>query len=419
MSATLDAPVDQELLGQAMQIVIRRFPSFRFTVRNGLFWWFLQRLENDPSVGASGPLRPVDPKRNGGYMFRLSCSGARIDLDVYHALTDGTGALTFLMSIVAEYLKRSEGVNVEYGHWVYDPDGDPVPEEIEDGFDSFSGTKGALDDESPAWHVKGKVEAPDILNSFGVSFSEEQIKAKARELDCTVTELVSTLIMLSLQDVHEEQKGRRKHIRMELPVNLRPIFGSRTLRNFASYIYMGLDLSNGSYSFTDALREVKYQKRLFTQPARLKRRIAANVAIEDNFFIRIVPLVLKRPVINLINHLKGDNYATYTFSNIGKVELPAPLAAHVRDIHFVLGRTMGRSGSCAGVSFNGTMNVNFTRKIAEDSLERHFVRRLRELGIMATITVPATPLRPSRGEETYAAPVFRNSSLLPKFLFSI
>ena len=419
MSATLDAPVDGELLEVALQSVIRRFPSFRYTVRKGLFWWFLQKLENQPEIGTAGPLRPVDPKRNGGYMFRLSCSGARIDLDVYHALTDGHGALTFLMSVVAEYVKRAEGVNVEYGNWVYDPDGEPVPEEIEDGFDHFSGTKGALDEEKRAWHIKGKTEAPDVLNSFGVSFSSDAVLQKAKELGCTVTEFISTLVMLSLQDVHEEQKAKRPHIRMELPVNLRPIFGSRTLRNFASYIYLGLDVSNGRYSFEDALREIKYQKRLYTQPARLTRRIAANVALEDNFFIRLIPLLVKKPIINMINYLKGDNYGTYTFSNIGKVELPEAIAAHVKDIHFVLGRTRSRSGSCAGVSYNGTMNINFTRKIAEDNLERHFVRRLRELGIMATITVPATPLRPSRGYEQYSGPVFRSTSRFPKFLLSI
>ncbi|MBR4808719.1 MAG: hypothetical protein IK031_00375 [Bacteroidales bacterium] len=419
MAVTLDAPVDAALLDDALQSVMKRFPSFRYSIRRGLFWWFLQKLDNDPAVCGFRRLAPIDVKRNGGYMFKLGCSDSRIFLDVYHALTDGNGALTFLLSTVAEYLKLSGGAAVEYGKWIYNPDDEPIAEELEDGFDKFSGTKGALDEEKKAWHIKGTEELPDVLNSMSVSFSSEQVHAKAKELGCTVTELLSALMLTSLQEVHASQKGRkRQHIRMELPVNLRPIFGSRTLRNFSSYVYLSLDLSNGYYSFEDALREVKYQKRLYMQPARLTRRIAANVQLEDNLGIRIIPLFIKKPIINLINFLKGDNYGTYTFSNIGNVELPEGVARHIRDLNFVLGRTRGRSGSCAGVSFGGRMYLNFTRKIAEDCFERIFVRKLRELGIWARIEVPAGPLRPLNRTEPSSKPRFSGRSILPRFLLS-
>ena len=419
MAVTLDAPVDSAQLDTALQTVMRRFPSFRYSIRRGLFWWFLQKLENDPAVGGFRKLAPIDVKRNGGYMFRLHCDGARIFLDVYHALTDGNGALTFLLSVVAEYLRISQGTAVEYGKWIYNPDDEPLAEELEDGFDKFSGTKGSLDDEKKAWHIKGTEELPDVLNSMGVSFSSDQIVAKSKELGCTVTELLSALMLTSLQEVHAAQKGRKSpHIRMEVPVNLRPIFGSRTLRNFSSYVYLGLDVSNGYLGFDDALREVKYQKRLYMQPGRLTRRIAANVALEDNLGIRMIPLFIKKPIINLINFLKGDNYGTYTFSNIGNVELPEGVAAHVRDINFVLGRTRGRSGSCAGVSFGGRMYLNFTRKIVQDDFERIFTRKLRELGIWSRIEVPANPLRSDKPAETPLRRRFANASVFPRFLLS-
>ncbi len=420
MSITLDSPVDPEKLQQALTSVMRRFPSFRYTVRRGLFWWFLQKLENDPVLVARTDLSPINLKRNGGYMFRLSCEDCRIDMDVYHALTDGNGALTFLLSLVAEYLKIACGTSVEYGKWIYNPEDEPVAEELEDGFDKFSGTKGSLDEEKRAWHISGTEERPDVLNSMGVSLSVEEAKEAAGKYGCTLTEFLSAVMLVSLQEVRSAQKGSKSpYIRMEVPVNLRPIFGSRTLRNFSSYVYLTLDVSNGEASFEDILKEVKYQKRLYTQPGRLTRRIAANVALEDNLGIRLIPLAIKKPIINLINYLKGDNYGTYTFSNIGNVELPEEVAAHIRDIGFVLGRTRSRSGSCAAVSFGGRMNLNFTRKIAQDDFERIFVRRLRETGVWASVQVPASPLRPTAGRDTGTRRVFRNRSLVPKFLLSI
>ena len=421
MSVTLDSKVDREILSSALKNTMPRFPSFRYSVKNGLFWWFLQKLENDPAVGSYSELKPFNIRKNGGYMFKLSCCGERIDLDVFHALTDGTGAMTFLLSVVAEYLKLADGVQIDYGKWGFNPAEAPCEEEMEDGFDRFSGTKGALDNEKKAYHIKGTEEGPEVLNSLGVSVSVSDLSDKAREMDCTITELVSALMLYSLQEVRRADPSRHKssHLRMEVPVNLRPIFQSKTLRNYSSYVYLGLDVTNGDYSLEDAVKEIKYQKRLYTQPSQLTRRIAANVALEDNLAIRCVPLFLKKPIINIINHLKGDKYATYTFSNMGNIELPAAMRERVRDIHFILGRTRRRSGSCACVSYGGTLNLDFSRKIAEDDFERVFVRNLRSMGIWARIQVPSAPLRPEKGAEPCSRPVFRRSSLIPKFLLSI
>ena len=420
MSVTLDGRVNEDTLNDALNIVIRRFPSFRYSIRRGLFWWFLSKLENNPGISVSGPLKPFDINKNGGYMFKLSCNGARIDLDVFHALTDGTGAMTFLLSVAAEYLKLAGEAKIDYSKWVYNPADEPVEEEMEDGFDRFSGTEGALDQEDAAWHIKGREERPDVLNSLGVSLQLDQAAAKAKEMDCTLTEFITALMLTSLQEVRAKAPGRKKSpfIRMEVPVNLRPIFGSATLRNFSSYVYITLDVANGEYSLEDAVKEVKLQKRLYVQPARLTRRIAANVALEDNLAIRCIPLLIKKPVINIINHLKGDKYATYTFSNLGNIELPEGMAEHVQDIHFVLGRTRKRSGSSACVSYGSKLNIDFSRKIAEDDFERVFVRKLRELGIWASVQVPSEPLRPSRGRDTAAKPVYRSGSLIPKYLLT-
>lgn len=421
LSVTLSSDVDKDKLDEALKTVIHRFPSFRFTVRKGLFWWFLRRLENEPAITRTSGLESFNMKKNAGYMFKLSCTGPRVDLDVFHALTDGTGGMTFLLSVVAEYVRLTTGTRITYGKWVYNPFEEPDECEIEDGFDQFSGTKGALDNEEKAYHVKGRTEKSDVLNSLGVSIQENQLTDKARELGCTVTELVSALMLVSLQELREADPSRRKrtNIRMEVPVNLRPIFGSRTLRNFSSYIYLGVDVSNGNLSFEDTLREVRSQKSLYLQRGRLLRRIAANVALEDNLAIRCTPLFIKRPVINLINHLKGDNYSTYTFSNLGRIDLPEEMREYVRDIHFVLGRTRERFGSCACASYGGRLNLDFSRKIAGDDFERTFIRNLRSLGIWATISVPSEPLRPEHGKDVPAKAVLSGKGLIPKFLLSI
>ena len=411
LEVTLDETVNAGLLDMALKNIIKRFPGFRYSIDKGFFWWFLRRLENDPTATHTGPMRPFSFRRNGGYMFKAGCEANRISLDVFHALTDGTGAMTFLMSLTAEYLRLRYGIAIPAGKWVFDPEEEPSKEELEDSFDRFSGTRGSLDKESNAWHVPGREELPGVLNDIRVSLPVQEVHAKASELGCTVTEFITAVMLRALQEVRTQDNalGASPFIKVEVPVNLRPLFGSRTLRNFSSYVHLGIDVRNGDLPFRDILEEVRLQKRLYAHPHRLTTRVAANVALEDNLAIRAIPLFIKKPVINFINSHKGDNYCTQTFSNLGNITLPEPMQKHVRDLDFILGRPKKRSGSCAGVSYGNNLNINFSRKIVEHGFEDAFIRIMEEMGIRAEVRrsvpsrrkrtdddIPVTPMQWAR-----------------------
>ena len=103
--------------------------------------------------------------------------------------------------------------------------------------------------------------------------------------------------------------------------------------------------------------------------------------LENNFAINCIPRFLKKPIIDVINKLKGDRYCTHTLSNLGKIDLPASLRPYVRDIDFVLGRQRGNSGASACVGINGNMILNMSRRIAERAFEDAFIEQLAMLGI--------------------------------------
>lgn len=396
LEVTLDEDIRTDILDLALQNAMIRFPGFKYTLTKDFFWWYLRRLDHDPKSVPAGPMRPFSFRKNGGFLFKVGVSGCRIVLDMFHALTDGTGAMTFLMSLTAEYIRLRYDVTVPAGKWVLDTEDEPMEEELEDSFDHFTGTKGSLDKESRAWHIHGRDELPGVLNDIRVAMPLDAVKEKSASLGCTVTELLSAVMLKSLQEVRSSQKrlGASPFIKMEIPVNLRPLFGSRTLRNFSSYVHLGIDVRNGEIPFGSILEEVKLQKRLYVHPHRLTTRVAANVELENNLAIRSIPLFIKKPVINFINCHKGDNYCTSTFSNLGMIELPEAMRGHVRDLDFILGRTRRKSGSCAGVSFGNNLNLNFSRKIAGHEFEDRFVRNMQELGIETSVRAYA-PSDPS------------------------
>lgn len=397
MAVALDEPVSVSLLNAALRTTAKRFPGLCYTLDKGFFWWFLRRLETTPEAGPVPAHKPFSFRRNGGYMFKVGVADNRITLDMFHVLTDGTGGMTFLLTLTAEYLKLRYGADIPAGKWILDTAQEPQPAELEDGFDAFSGKKGSLDKEQRAYHVRGTVVGWGELNDIKMSFSAAAVRAKAAEYGATVTEFLAAAMIHSLQQVREAdpRRGKRASLKLEIPVNLRPIFGSATLRNFSSYIHVGTDVSNGPMTFAEILSEVRGQKRLFLNARRLTTRIAANVALEDNLAIRCLPIFIKRPAINIINRLKGENYCSQVLSNLGNIELPEAMAAHVRDLDFMLGRTRQRSGSVACLSYGDRLNLHFSRRIVEWDFESAFQQQMAAMGLTAT----AEHLKPSRAPE--------------------
>ena len=154
MSVTLTEPVDTLVLQQALVTVSERIPTFRCGLRAGAFWWHLRRIDRDPEVKPAAPLSRFHFRDNGGFLYKVSADGCRIVLDVFHALADGTGSETFLLTLAGEYLRLRYGLSISYSGLVLTPAEGAAPAEVEDSCKTvFSGRKGELEKNVTAYHI--------------------------------------------------------------------------------------------------------------------------------------------------------------------------------------------------------------------------------------------------------------------------
>lgn len=386
MSITLTEPVDTALLQQALEATVRRIPTFGYTLTGGALWWYLRALGKTPQVLPLQKLHQFSIEGNGGFLFRVSADGARIVLDIFHVLTDGNGGMTFLLTLAAEYLRLRHGAEPVYGGRILNPADAPCASELADAFDAFDGKRGALEQNDPAWHIKGMPLGTKNLRNLRVRIPMRRTAEVARARRATVTELLAAAMVAALQEVRRKDPiGRRTVLKVNVPVDLRRIFGSSTLRNFSSYVMLGVDVRNGAYDFDHILEVVSAQKRLYSMPSQLEPKVAKNVELENNFAINCIPRFLKKPIIDVINKLKGDRYCTHTLSNLGRIDLPASLRPYVLDIDFVLGRQRGNSGASACVGYGDELVLNMSRRIAERNFEDAFLEQLGLLGISADV----------------------------------
>ena len=388
MSLRLSEPIDREVLGKALERVSARIPTFRCRLQAGAFWWFLKRSDEIPVVQDKKPLKLMSFNDQKGLLYRVSVDGNELCLDIFHALTDGYGALSFILTLAAEYLRLRHGVSVPYNSLVLDPSEAPVYSEVEDSFKTvFTGQKGELEKNVDAYHIKGNVMPEQKVTDVRAVMDMERIKSVCRDYDCSVTELMTAVMISALQQEYRRSKGDSSILKVSVPVNLRPMFGSRTMRNFSSYLNLGIDAADGYHSFYQIVSAVKKQKKADLESPEFKSKIAANVELEEMLIVKLLPLFIKRPIIDWINLHHGDRFVSQTLSNMGEVKVPEALGPYIQSIDFILGRQRGNSGAVSCLGFNGKFYLHMTRKIRQDSFEKSVLRRLKILGIPTQVSI--------------------------------
>lgn len=387
VSALLRERVLPETLQTAVNRVLPRFPSMAVCIRQGLFWYYFEAnskpLLIQPDTGH--PCLRFRWKDNNGYLLRVLYYQKRVSVEFFHSVTDGTGGFAFLKTLTAEYL-RLRGVMIQTGHGVLDIRQKPSPSELEDAFLRMPLPKGRHSrKDTRAFHMPGTLEPPHTLHVIAASMPHQAVQALSKPLGVTVTEYVAAVLLYACYSRQQACGKKERPIRISIPVNMRGFFQTETLRNFSSFVNPGIDPRLGTYTFEETARDVHHFMRYALNPKFLYANIALNVADERNLFLRLVPLPLKKLVINGVFRYAGDRTVTTTLTNIGRMDAPSEMMAHVERFEFMLGAAATPRCNCALVSTGDTMTLIFTRNQREANLPREALRFLVERGVPVSV----------------------------------
>jgi len=390
LSATLKDTVDTTVLQTALDVTVRRFPSISARLRRGVFWYYLQQLEQAPRIMEehSYPLTRMSREEVRRCALRVIVYQKRIAVEIFHSLTDGTGAMVFLKSLVAEYLTQRYGVHIPAEHGVLGRLEEPSPGELEDSFQKYAGSRCASRKENDAWHLGGVPEANGFVHLTCFRLDTHAVLHKAHEYGVTLTAFLCAALMDALQALQAEKEPCvywRKPVKVQLPVNLRSLFPSRTLRNFALYTTPEIDPRLGHYSFREICNAVHHHMGMDITPKRMSAKIATNVINERILAVKVMPLFLKNIVMKAVFKAVGERKACLSMSNLGAVRLPEAMEPFVERMDFILGVQASAPYNCGVLSYGGTLNINVIRNTREPELERQFYRVLRELGLTVTV----------------------------------
>ena len=389
ISATLTEPVDVSVLRSALDVTARRFPSIAVRLRRGAFWYYLEQIPKAPAIQEekSCPLAHAPFHQVRQCAFRVLVYHNRFAVEFFHALTDGTGALIFVKTLLAEYLSQKYGLTVPAVDGVLGRLEEPSDEELEDSFLRYAGDVKASRKESTAWHLSGTPEKDGFKNLVTLMVPAPELKACAKRYGVSVTELLCAAMMQAIAQLQAEkvpQRRLRKPVKVLLPVNLRNLFPSRTLRNFASYITPEIDPRMGDYSFEEICAAVHHRMGLENNPQTMRAKFAANVASEKSPVLRVMPLFIKNLAMKAVFDTVGECKSCLCLSNLGVVRLPEVMAPYVARMDFIIGVQAKAPHDCGVLTWNDTVYINCIRSIREPELELRFYQVLHRLGLSVT-----------------------------------
>ena len=386
ISATLTEPIDTAVLASALDVTARRFPSIAVRLRRGVFWYYLEEIPKTPSIQPekSCPLAHAPFHEVRQCAFRVLVYKNRVAVEFFHALTDGTGALVFVKTLLAEYLSEKYGLSVPAEKGVLGRLEEPSPEELEDSFARYAGDVTASRAESTAYHLSGTPERDGYKNLVTMMIPAEKLRACAKEHGVSVTELLCAAMMQAIGELQAEKVPNvrpRKPVKVLIPVNLRNLFPSRSLRNFASYITPEIDPRMGDCSFSELCSLVHHKMGLENNRRTMRAKFAANVASERSPILRVMPLFIKNIAMKAVFDAVGECKSCLCLSNLGRVELPEVMVPYVQRMDFIIGVQARAPHDCGVVTWGDTVYINCIRSIQEPELEYRFYRVLHRLGL--------------------------------------
>lgn len=384
----LKEEVKEEILQEALNQTIQKYPVFLSVMRKGLFWHYLEKSELRPVVREEykEPCSSLYVRDKKTLLFEVTYYKKRINFEVFHALTDGTGATEFLRELVKNYL-----------YLIHEEDLEPVElsnqyltvKDQED--DSFSRY---YDPDFPR-KKKKKIRAVQIkkggkgyeeLEINEASMSVKELLGIAREKKVSMSVLLTAAFICA---IHEEMSRmqEKKPVILMVPVNLRKIFPSDSMLNFFGYIEPGYQFGGGKDSFEDVLEAVKLYFQENLSKEHMAGRMNELIAIEKHKILKWAPLELKNRCIRAGAKM-AEQEVTAVLSNMSVVKMPEDYAQYIEK--FGVYTSTNRTELCI-CSFQDTLSLGFTSRYDSTNIQRNFYRILKELGASVKVAEPDFP----------------------------
>ena len=230
MSAVLKDDINVGILNKSLEITLKKFSAFKVKIKKGFFWYYFEDNTKNPIIEEEHnyPCKYIDPRENKDYLFKVTYFKNKINVDTFHALTDGSSAVQFLKELVYNYIelkhnfKKSLRSDRKYNYTTEDS--------YMTHYDKHA--KRNMKNKK-AFAITGRKLPLDAISITHEIIELPKLKEIAKQKGVTITQFLTAVLLKSIYDTKYDNK---RPIKICIPVNLKKYFNSITISNFFAYI---------------------------------------------------------------------------------------------------------------------------------------------------------------------------------------
>ena len=374
LSAVLKEDVQQEKLQKAVIKALEKYEAFKVRMKAGLFWYYLEENNKNPIVEEEKdyPCKYINPRRNRGYLFKVTYYKNKINIDIFHSLTDGNGGTTFFKEIVYTYLEMCYPEDLKQENRKTRK----IEYDIEDSYLKNYNKKINTNVPNPrAYELKGKRIKLGAISVIHQIIDLEQLKKECEKYNVTVTQYLTAVLMYT---IYKENYKGKKPLKVCIPVNLKKYYPSKTMSNFFSFIM--LEGKKKQDTFDEIVSLVKHEFKEKLAEEEILKTMSGNVKLGNNIFIKMIPLILKNIIVRLA-YLEIRKHSTITYSNTGRVGIMGEYQKYIDYFMILISPDPVEKIKCSSCTFENKIVFTFTSILNNNKIEKAFYEFLKNKGI--------------------------------------
>ena len=367
ISGILTEEIEPLILKKAVDIVLKDYPGFKVKTGSGLFWNYLEYNFRKPKISIEEgiPCKHINFRKNNNYLFKVSYYKNKINLDIYHVLTDGGGASLFFKAIICRYLEIKYGIkhskkkeNITFEDLTlkhYDKKYISKKENIN------------------TFKIKQKSSRRN--NTFHYILSTKEIKKISKNNNVSITMYIVALYIYALYLSFYEEKEETE-FNIIVPINLRNHFEENTFVNCFTYMNIVSDFKGRKdVPFEEVLKRVQSEFKEKYTKEKIKTYLANDVKVGVNLGIRIVPLFIKKIFVRILAYLR---ISTSIVSNIGSIEFEEKYKEYIENVLLLVMPNKLQKIKCSVSSYKDNLNITINSNINDLHFEKIFYELLFE-----------------------------------------
>lgn len=380
LSALLSDDINPKLLNQAVKKSLNKYDIFKVKMKAGFFWYYLEDNDKEPKVTCERdyPCKYINPKTNNDYLFKVTYFKNKVNIDIFHSLTDGNGGIVFFREIIYTYLELAYPQELNRNNRMVKK----IAFDTEDSYIKNYNKKAiSMSSSLRAYELKGRKIKLGGISAIHEIIALEDLKAESKKYGVTVTQYLTAVLMHSIYLSNYRKSS--KPIKVCIPVNLKKYFPSETMSNFFSYITIVAN-SESLSDFDELVKSVKQQFEDKLKEDEILKTMSGNVRLGTNIFIKTIPLLLKNIIVR-ISYMEIRKHSTITFSNIGRIGVLGEYQKYINYFLMLISPDSVEKIKCSSCTFGDKMAFTFTSILSNNKIEKTFYEFLLSKGINVEI----------------------------------